>query len=224
MGKMNLSTFMSTFSIIPLGYWIDLSASSKLILVALGSPNPNLSYIIYGIKLIVALSDRTSFFESGLIGFLKPFSVEPLLFLFAIFREMELEMFVSRLMEFVGFLGLIIGENGYAVLDRKLNTPYPMEMDTPYQAQIRRIFLDGYGVFVFRTVIFIFLLLGSRMRYGSSTRITVVVKICPEGTTMVDVALEEGGTIFLPITTAQLQLLSDYYCWKEYAGRDEIKD
>ncbi|GKC27414.1 hypothetical protein Tco_1034708, partial [Tanacetum coccineum] len=26
------------------------------------------------------------------------------------------------------------------------------------------------------------------------------------------------------VTTAQLQLLSDYYCWKDYADRDEIKD
>ncbi|GJQ90150.1 hypothetical protein Tco_0001289 [Tanacetum coccineum] len=30
--------------------------------------------------------------------------------------------------------------------------------------------------------------------------------------------------IFLEVTAAQLQLLSDYYCWKEYADRDEIKD
>ncbi|GKA17246.1 hypothetical protein Tco_0697083, partial [Tanacetum coccineum] len=29
---------------------------------------------------------------------------------------------------------------------------------------------------------------------------------------------------FLLTPTAQLQLLSDYYCWKEYADRDEIKD
>ncbi|GKE81225.1 hypothetical protein Tco_1551225 [Tanacetum coccineum] len=28
----------------------------------------------------------------------------------------------------------------------------------------------------------------------------------------------------LRVTVAQLQLLSDYYCWKEYADRDEIKD
>ncbi|GJZ53568.1 hypothetical protein Tco_0608453 [Tanacetum coccineum] len=33
---MNISTFMRTISIIPLGYWIVLSASSKLILVAFG--------------------------------------------------------------------------------------------------------------------------------------------------------------------------------------------
>ncbi|GJX23344.1 hypothetical protein Tco_0227789 [Tanacetum coccineum] len=26
------------------------------------------------------------------------------------------------------------------------------------------------------------------------------------------------------VTAAQLQLLSDYYCWKDYADRDEIKD
>ncbi|GJS81277.1 hypothetical protein Tco_0747818 [Tanacetum coccineum] len=48
----------------------------------------------------------------------------------------------------------------YVVLDRKLDTPYPMEVDTPYSTvdqnsvQIRRIFLDGYGVLVFRIVIF----------------------------------------------------------------------
>ncbi|GJZ76372.1 hypothetical protein Tco_0641044 [Tanacetum coccineum] len=30
--------------------------------------------------------------------------------------------------------------------------------------------------------------------------------------------------MLLRITTAQLQLLSDNYCWKDYAGRDEIKD
>nr|GEV33773.1 reverse transcriptase domain-containing protein [Tanacetum cinerariifolium] len=54
-GRTNLSTFMSTFSTIPLGYWNDLSASSKLILVAFGSPNPSFSYIVYGIKLILAL-------------------------------------------------------------------------------------------------------------------------------------------------------------------------
>ncbi|GJT57403.1 hypothetical protein Tco_0992457 [Tanacetum coccineum] len=28
----------------------------------------------------------------------------------------------------------------------------------------------------------------------------------------------------LRVTAAQLQLLSDYYCWKDYADRDEIKD
>ncbi|GJV75062.1 hypothetical protein Tco_1506646 [Tanacetum coccineum] len=28
----------------------------------------------------------------------------------------------------------------------------------------------------------------------------------------------------LKVTAAQLQLLSDYYCWKEYADRNEIKD
>ncbi|GJR01083.1 metal transporter Nramp6-like protein [Tanacetum coccineum] len=30
--------------------------------------------------------------------------------------------------------------------------------------------------------------------------------------------------MILKVTTAQLQLLSDYYCWKDYADRDEIKD
>ncbi|GJS88799.1 hypothetical protein Tco_0771435, partial [Tanacetum coccineum] len=30
--------------------------------------------------------------------------------------------------------------------------------------------------------------------------------------------------MILRVTTTQLQLLSDYYCWKEYADRDEIKD
>ncbi|GJR41791.1 hypothetical protein Tco_1309894 [Tanacetum coccineum] len=60
--------------------------------------------------------------------------------------------------------------NEYAVLDRKLDTPYPMEVDTPYlvidqnSAQIRRIFLDGYSVLVFRIVIFKYLRLSSRMR------------------------------------------------------------
>ncbi|GJY12284.1 hypothetical protein Tco_0381593 [Tanacetum coccineum] len=28
----------------------------------------------------------------------------------------------------------------------------------------------------------------------------------------------------LRVTVVQLQLLSDYYCWKDYADRDEIKD
>ncbi|GKE53717.1 hypothetical protein Tco_1488873, partial [Tanacetum coccineum] len=28
----------------------------------------------------------------------------------------------------------------------------------------------------------------------------------------------------LRVTASQLQLLSDYYCWKDYADRDEIKD
>ncbi|GKE38435.1 hypothetical protein Tco_1461840 [Tanacetum coccineum] len=28
----------------------------------------------------------------------------------------------------------------------------------------------------------------------------------------------------LRVTAAQLQLLSDYYCWKDYADRDEIND
>ncbi|GJX04609.1 hypothetical protein Tco_0190525 [Tanacetum coccineum] len=28
----------------------------------------------------------------------------------------------------------------------------------------------------------------------------------------------------LRVTAAQLQLLSDYYCWKEYADKEEIKD
>ncbi|GJU06943.1 hypothetical protein Tco_1123373 [Tanacetum coccineum] len=53
-GRMNLSTFMSTFSMIPLRYWIDLSPSSKLIRVAFGSPSPTFSYIVYGIKLMLA--------------------------------------------------------------------------------------------------------------------------------------------------------------------------
>ncbi|GJX68467.1 hypothetical protein Tco_0304194 [Tanacetum coccineum] len=30
--------------------------------------------------------------------------------------------------------------------------------------------------------------------------------------------------LLLRVTAAQLQLLSDYYCWKDYADRDEIKD
>ncbi|GJX24473.1 hypothetical protein Tco_0228918 [Tanacetum coccineum] len=30
--------------------------------------------------------------------------------------------------------------------------------------------------------------------------------------------------MILRVTAAQLQLLSDYYCWKDYADRDEIKD
>ncbi|GJX33128.1 hypothetical protein Tco_0242983 [Tanacetum coccineum] len=30
--------------------------------------------------------------------------------------------------------------------------------------------------------------------------------------------------MILRVTTTQLQLLSDYYCWKDYADRDEIKD
>ncbi|GJU53234.1 hypothetical protein Tco_1226948 [Tanacetum coccineum] len=35
--------------------------------------------------------------------------------------------------------------------------------------------------------------------HGTSTEITVVVRICPGGTTMVDVSLEEeGGMVFLP--------------------------
>ncbi|GJT99402.1 hypothetical protein Tco_1109741 [Tanacetum coccineum] len=37
------------------------------------------------------------------------------------------------------------------------------------QAQIRRIFLDGYGVLVVRTVIFKYLRLSSRMRYPKET-------------------------------------------------------
>ncbi|GKD48701.1 hypothetical protein Tco_1277677, partial [Tanacetum coccineum] len=28
----------------------------------------------------------------------------------------------------------------------------------------------------------------------------------------------------LRVTAAQLQLLSDYYCWNDYADRDEIND
>ncbi|GJU01701.1 retrovirus-related pol polyprotein from transposon TNT 1-94 [Tanacetum coccineum] len=52
---------------------------------------------------------------------------------------------------------VLIFLNEYGVLDRKLDTPYPMEVDTPYRvidqnsAQIRRIFHDGYGVLVVRT-------------------------------------------------------------------------
>ncbi|GJU21963.1 hypothetical protein Tco_1155305 [Tanacetum coccineum] len=30
--------------------------------------------------------------------------------------------------------------------------------------------------------------------------------------------------MILKVTAAQLQLLSDYYCWKDYADRDEIND
>ncbi|GKC41784.1 hypothetical protein Tco_1059506 [Tanacetum coccineum] len=66
---------------------------------------------------------------------------------------------------------VLIFLNEYAVLDRKLDTPYPMEVDTPYRvidqnsAHICRIFLDGYGVLVVRTVIFKYLCLSSRMRY-----------------------------------------------------------
>ncbi|GKE55154.1 hypothetical protein Tco_1490310 [Tanacetum coccineum] len=52
-GRMNLSTLMSTFFAIPRGYWMDLSASSKLILVGLGSPSPSFSYIEYGIRLML---------------------------------------------------------------------------------------------------------------------------------------------------------------------------
>ncbi|GKA11973.1 hypothetical protein Tco_0691519 [Tanacetum coccineum] len=46
---------------------------------------------------------------------------------------------------------VLIGWDEYAVLDRELDTPYPVEVDTPYStvdqssARIRRIFLDGYG-------------------------------------------------------------------------------
>ncbi|GJR96185.1 40S ribosomal protein S13 [Tanacetum coccineum] len=39
--------------------------------------------------------------------------------------------------------------------------------------------------------------------------------------------VEERALYFkmiLRVTTAQLQLLNDYYCWKDYADRDEIKD
>ncbi|GKB97077.1 hypothetical protein Tco_0983214, partial [Tanacetum coccineum] len=88
---------------------------------------------------------------------------------------------------------VLIFLNEYAVLDRKLDMPYPMEVDTPYRfidqnsgleygrygvskvldmayrgflgigttfdifqniVQIRHIFLDGYGVLVFRTINF----------------------------------------------------------------------
>ncbi|GKA46737.1 hypothetical protein Tco_0739620, partial [Tanacetum coccineum] len=47
---------------------------------------------------------------------------------------------------------VLISLNEYAVLDRELDTSYPMEVDTPYSAidqnsaRIRRIFLDGYSV------------------------------------------------------------------------------
>ncbi|GKA14299.1 hypothetical protein Tco_0693945 [Tanacetum coccineum] len=30
--------------------------------------------------------------------------------------------------------------------------------------------------------------------------------------------------MILRVTTAQLQLMSDYYCWKDYANKDEIND
>ncbi|GJR42245.1 hypothetical protein Tco_1310348 [Tanacetum coccineum] len=59
---------------------------------------------------------------------------------------------------------VLLKQNGYAVLVRKLNTPYPIKVDS-LLAQIRRIFLDGYGVLDVRTVIFIFLRLSSRMQY-----------------------------------------------------------
>ncbi|GKB49401.1 MAK10-like protein [Tanacetum coccineum] len=66
----------------------------------------------------------------------------------------------------------------YAVLDRKLDTPYSMEVDTPYRvidqnsAQIRRIFLDGYEVLVVRTVIFKYLCLSSRLRVIHRTSVS----------------------------------------------------
>ncbi|GJX62639.1 integrase, catalytic region, zinc finger, CCHC-type containing protein [Tanacetum coccineum] len=129
--RTNLSTFMSTFSTIPLEYWIDLSASSKLILVAFGSPKPSFSYIVYDIKLILApsLFNNTAEHLSFIVivqassSFPRTFSVEPLLFLFSIFKEKEWVTFVQHLMA--------EQQNGYAVLDRKLDTPYPMEVDTP---------------------------------------------------------------------------------------------
>ncbi|GKF87103.1 hypothetical protein Tco_0257980, partial [Tanacetum coccineum] len=42
-----------------------------------------------------------------------------------------------------------------------------------------------------------------------------------------DEKADEGffvGYFINRVTTAQLQLLSDYYCWKDYANKDEIKD
>ncbi|GKF60481.1 hypothetical protein Tco_0177267, partial [Tanacetum coccineum] len=33
----------------------------------------------------------------------------------------------------------------------------------------------------------------------------------------------KDSKMILRVTTAQLQLLSDYYCWKDYADREGIK-
>ncbi|GJX56880.1 hypothetical protein Tco_0286777 [Tanacetum coccineum] len=43
-------------------------------------------------------------------------------------------------------------------------------------------------------------------------------------TTIVGVLGLKDFKMILRVITAQLQLLSDYYCWKDYADRDEIKD
>ncbi|GJX99339.1 hypothetical protein Tco_0356358 [Tanacetum coccineum] len=53
----------------------------------------------------------------------------------------------------------LISLSEYAVLDRELDTPYPMEVDTPYSAIDQNstdtsYLLDGYGILVFRIVIF----------------------------------------------------------------------
>nr|GEV80187.1 hypothetical protein [Tanacetum cinerariifolium] len=53
-GRMNLLILITTFSAIPRGYWMNLSVSSKLILVGFGSPSPNFSHIELGIRLILA--------------------------------------------------------------------------------------------------------------------------------------------------------------------------
>ncbi|GJU33920.1 hypothetical protein Tco_1182274 [Tanacetum coccineum] len=105
----------------------------------------------------------------------------------------------DRYVVFSGTEYAVLSETEYAVLilydvlDRKLDTPFPMEVDTPSgkrsirrieslqygvlgiswsrdHAQIRRIFLDGYGVLGVRTVIFKYLRLSSKMRMERDLR------------------------------------------------------
>ena len=65
-GKMNLSTFTSTSSIISLGCFSDQSASCRVTIVGLASPSSNLLKIDRGIKLMLALRSHNALSKTTL--------------------------------------------------------------------------------------------------------------------------------------------------------------
>ncbi|GKC23018.1 hypothetical protein Tco_1025168 [Tanacetum coccineum] len=67
MGKVNLPTFTSIFSAIPIGYWNDQSANLTLILVGLKVSRDSFAYREYGMRLMIAPRSAKALHEKVLL-------------------------------------------------------------------------------------------------------------------------------------------------------------
>ncbi|GJW13604.1 transposase, MuDR, MULE transposase domain protein [Tanacetum coccineum] len=173
-GRTNLSTLISTFSTIPIGYWINLSANSKLILVGI-------------VKLPGSFSFDGSLFSK---------STEHLSLIVMVQASSSLDLLVNNPLRYLAYLGICtkasvndclcgaasgyLGISVVALLPSLFPIGWRKESlmgvgaDTPY-------LLDGYDVLNVRSVgimIGCFGVVKKFLKNGKLEKVVAIIKFC----------------------------------------------